>query len=170
MPQYQKAETGSSTPNTVPLASNCDNCPKVNTTFSSTTTNGFSNNADTLVVAIGQLHDLQREVQELQTANKKTVSFYDSTSKLNKTVRIVIIILMMVPIVQALFCAGVVYSLGIEDELPGLLYWVLGGVSIFSIIEMIVGGIKLFLYEKRMDELEKKIDALTNGNTTSRNI
>lgn len=112
------------------------------------------------------MHDLQREVRELQAANKKTSSFYDSTSKLNKTVRTVIIILMIVPVVQLLCCAGVVYSLGIEDELPGLINWILGGVSLLSLGELIVGGVKLFLYEKRMDELEKKIDTLFNANNT----
>ena len=39
---------------------------------------------------------------------------------------------------------------------------ILGSVSILSILELIVGGIKLYLYEKRMDELEKKIDAMSN--------
>lgn len=73
---------------------------------------------------------------------------------------------MIMPIIQLLCCAGVVYSLGIEDELPGLINWVLGGVSLLSLVELIVGGVKLFLYEKRMDELEKKIDALSNSNNT----
>jgi hypothetical protein len=170
MSQYPKTETGSATPNTVPLASNCDNCPRVNATFSSsaTTAAGVSN-TDTLIETIGQVYNLRREVRELQAESKKKESFYDSTTKLNKTVRIVIIVLMIVPIVQLLCCAGAVYYLGIEDELPGLLYWVLGGVSLFSIVEMIVGGLKLFLYEKKMDELEKKIDELTNANTTNSN-
>ena len=164
MPQYQKKKTGTTTQNTVPLASSCDNCPKVNASYSSTT--GGTSNTDTLIGTIGQLHDLQREVRELQAARKKTSSFYDSTSKLNKTVRTVIIILMIVPVVQLLCCAGVVYSLGIEDELPGLINWILGGVSLLSLGELIVGGVKLFLYEKRMDELEKKIDTLFNANNT----
>ena len=59
---------------------------------------------------------------------------------------------MVVPIIQLLCCAGVVYYLGIEDKLPGLIKWILGGVSILSIIELIVGGVKLFLYEKRLDD------------------
>lgn len=58
------------------------------------------------------------------------------------------------------------YSLGIEDELPGLINWILGSVSILSILELIVGGIKLYLYEKKMDELEKKIDAMSNTKDT----
>ena len=58
------------------------------------------------------------------------------------------------------------YSLGIEDELPGLKISILGSVSILSILELIVGGIKLYLYEKKMDELEKKIDAMSNTKDT----
>lgn len=73
---------------------------------------------------------------------------------------------MVIPVIQLLLCAGVVYFLGIEDELPGLINWILGSVSILSILELIVGGIKLYLYEKRMDELEKKIDAMSNTRDT----
>jgi hypothetical protein len=163
MSQYSKAETGSATSSAVPLASNCDNCPRVSTTFSSSTTGGFSN-TDTLIGTIGQLHDLQREVKELQDANKKTLSFYESASKLSNTVRVVVIILMIVPIVQLICCVGVVYFLGIEDKLPGLLRLVLSGVSIFSIIELTVGGFKLYFYETKMDKFEKDLDALTNIN------
>ena len=156
MSEYQRAKTETATQGSIPFVTNCDSCPRVNASYSSTTVG--TSNADTLISTIGQLHDLQREVRELQAASKKTLSFYDSTSKLNKTVQIVIIILMVI----LLLCAGVVYSLGIEDELPGLINWILGSVSILSILELIVGGIKLYLYEKRMDELEKKIDAMSN--------
>ena len=41
------------------------------------------------------------------------------------------------------------YSLEIEDKLLGLIKRILGGLSIFSLVELIVGGIKLFLYEKK---------------------
>lgn len=159
MAQYQKTQSKTATKNSIPLANSCDNCPKVNTS-SSSTANGTSS-TEMLISTIGQLHDLQREVRELQAGNKKTVSFYDSTTKLNKTVRTVVIILMIVPVVQLLCCAGVVYSLGIEDELLGILNWILGGVSLLSLIELIIGGVKLFLYEKRMDEIERKIEALS---------
>lgn len=164
MSQYQRAKTESATQVSIPLVANCDGCPRVNTSYSSTT--GGTSNTDTLIGTIGQLHELQQEVRKLQSESKKTLPFYDSTAKLNKTVRVVVIILMVIPIMQLLFCAGVVYSLGIEDELPGLLNWILGGVSIMSILELIVGGVKLFLYEKRMDELEKKIDAMSNKSDT----
>lgn len=164
MSEYQRAKTETATQGSIPFVTNCDSCPRVNASYSSTTVG--TSNADTLISTIGQLHDLQREVRELQAASKKTLSFYDSTSKLNKTVQIVIIILMVIPVIQLLLCAGVVYFLGIEDELPGLINWILGSVSILSILELIVGGIKLYLYEKRMDELEKKIDAMSNTKDT----
>lgn len=88
-------------------------------------------------------------MRELQAVNKRTLSFYDTTSKLNKTVRTVVIILMIVPIIQLIWCFGAVYSLEIEDKLLGLIKRILGGLSIFSLVELIVGGIKLFLYEKK---------------------
>lgn len=132
MSEYQRAKTETATQGSIPFVTNCDSCPRVNASYSSTTVG--TSNADTLISTIGQLHDLQREVRELQAASKKTLSFYDSTSKLNKTVQIVIIILMVIPVIQLLLCAGVVYSLGIEDELPGLINWILGSVSILSIL------------------------------------
>lgn len=164
MTQYQRTKSETATQGSVPLVANCDNCPRINASSSSTA--GGTSNTDTLIGTIGQLHDLQQEVRELQAASKKTLSFYDSTAKLNKTVRIAIIILMVVPIIQLLCCAGVVYYLGIEDKLPGLIKWILGGVSILSIIELIVGGVKLFLYEMRLDDLEKKIDAISTTRNT----
>lgn len=168
MAQYQKRKTGTATQNTVPLVSSCDNCPKVNTLYSSTA--GGISNTDTLISTIGQLHDLQREVQKLEAESKKTLSFYDSTAKLNKTVRTVIIILMIIPIAQLLCCAGMVYSLGIEDKLPGLINWILGGVSILSLAELVIGGVKLFLYEKRMEAIEKKIDGLYSDTNNAQHI
>lgn len=63
---------------------------------------------------------------------------------------------MVIPVIQLLLCAGVVYSLGIEDELPGLINWILGSVSILSILELIVGGIKLYLYEREWTSLKRK--------------
>lgn len=164
MAQYQKTRSGTATQNTIPLANSCDNCPKVNAS-SSSTANGTSS-TEMLIGTIGQLHDLQREVQELKDENNKTASFYDSTAKLNKTVRIVVILLMIVPVVQLLCCVVVVYSLGIEDKLPDLLNWILGGVGALSFIELFVGGVKLFLYENRMDEIEKKIEALSTTTDT----
>lgn len=161
MAQYQKSETSTATQNAIPIVSSCDGCPKVNTSSSSTP--GFSS-SDMLFSTIGQLHDLQQEVQKLQNASRKTLSFYDSTSKLNNTVRTVVIILMLIPIAQLLLCVAVVYSLGIQDELPGLLSWALSGVGIASIIELSVGGAKLFHFDKRIEAIEKRIDSLSNVN------
>ena len=100
MSEYQRAKTETATQGSIPFVTNCDSCPRVNASYSSTTVG--TSNADTLISTIGKLHDLQREVRELQAASKKTLSFYDSTSKLNKTVRIVIIILMVIPVIQLL--------------------------------------------------------------------
>ena len=142
--------------------STCEGCPKVSAA-SSRSTNATSN-GDVLVATIGQLNELQKEVRELQKENKKKSSFYNSSAKLNNTVRVVVIILLIVPVIQMLCCAGVVYYLGIQDQLPSLINWLLGGVSILSLLELIVGGVKLFLYEKRMDELESKINDLNPRN------
>lgn len=157
MARYSKAESGTATKTNYPLPTACDNCPRINTTSSSTASQFDS---DIVVSTIGQLTELKKQVQKLQEESKKAESFYRSTAKLNNTVRVVVIVLMIIPIIQLILCTGVVYILGIEDKLPGLLKWVLGGVSVLSILELIVGGIKLYLYEKRMDELEKVVDEI----------
>lgn len=164
MTQYSNTETGTTVPTSASFINNCENCPRVNTQSSSTA--GGSPNAEILIGTIGHLHDLQKEVQELQEKSKKTVSFYDSGARLNRTVRVVVIVLMVIPFLQLISCAAVVYLLGIEDELPNLLNWVLGTVSVLSLVELIMGSIKLFLYEKRMDELEEKINSLSTTRNT----
>ena len=158
MARYTKAESTAATKSAFPLPNTCDGCPKVNTSSSSSANN--SSNADVLISTIGQLNDLKKDVQQLQEESKRTASFYQSSTKLNNTVRTVIIILMIVPVLQLIGCTCVVYALGIEDTLPNLLKWTLSGVSILSILELIVGGIKLYLYENRINELEKEIEKL----------
>ena len=54
------------------------------------------------------------------------------------------------------------YSLEIEDKLLGLINRILGGLSILSLVELIVGGIKLFLCKKGWTSL--KIDPSSSAN------
>lgn len=159
MARYQKKGSTTATQSTLTISSTCEGCPKVNATPNSSSI-GNTSGTDMLFSTIGQLSELQKEVKKLKEETQKTASFYRSSTKLNNTVRTVVIILMVVPVIQLLCCTCIVYALGIEEELPNLLKWVLSGVSILSVLELIVGGIKLYLYEKRMDELEKKIDEL----------
>lgn len=159
MARYSKAESGTATKTVFSSPTSCDNCPKINPSSSSSTSNRIFD-SDILVSTIGQLVELKKEVQELQEESKKAESFYNSTTKLNNTVRTVVIVLMIVPVLQLICCTGVIYALGIEEKLSGLLKWALGGISLFSIIELIVGGVKLYWYEKRMDIIEKDIDEL----------
>lgn len=76
-------------------------------------------------------------MHELEATTKETQSFYDSTTKLNKTVQIAVMLLISVPIVQLVFATLMVYYLGIQDDLNGLLHWLLGSISFFSVIELL---------------------------------
>lgn len=66
--------------------------------------------------------------------------------------------------VQLVACTVIVYYLGIQEQLHSLLNWVLSGVSLLSVAEMIVGGIKLYLLEHKVDELKEKVEATQEGN------
>lgn len=65
--------------------------------------------------------------------------------------------LLVIPMLQFISCTAVVYFLGIQDELPSLLTWVLSSVSVLSIVEMIILPIKFFTMENRMNEIERKL-------------
>lgn len=164
MSQHSNTGTGILPLTPTSITGDCINCPRVNP--SSTSTSNNVGDTSILIDAIGQLHDLQKEVKEIQTKQGKLMEFYDSSTKLNKTVRIVIIVLMIIPALQLICCTGVVFYLGIQQKLSDLLNWVLGGVSLLSLVELIVGGVKLFLDEKKIENLEKKVDDLSTSKNT----
>lgn len=103
------------------------------------------------------IQELQKKVESLETANKKTQDFYGSITKLSVTLRKMLLVVMWVPVLQLIACAIVVYFLGKQDQLPSLLNWVLGGVSVFSIFEVVFVPIKLYTLENKIDSLEKRI-------------
>ena len=162
MAHYTKSKSSSTSQPYLPSVNNtCEGCPKVSGTTSSSTNNPST--SEILVTTIGQLNDLQKAVKELQKESNKKSSFYQSSTRLNNTVRRVVVILLIVPILQLLFCIGTVYYLGIQDQLPSLINWILGSVGLLSVVELVIGGVKLFGYDKKIEDLEKKIEDLKAG-------
>ena len=107
---------------------------------------------------IQEVADLKRRINDLERQQGKTKSFYKSVTKLSNLSTIIIGIMLIIPMLQLIGCAAVVYYLGIQDNLSGLLNWVLGGVSLFSLIEMIFIPIKFHFMEAKITSLEEKLN------------
>lgn len=105
---------------------------------------------------------LQKDIIRVEKEQDRTRDFYDGLTSLAKTSKIAIFILMIIPVFQLIACTAVVYYLGIQDQLSGLLTWILGGVSFLSIAEASITAMKYFTLENKVNELEKKIDKLEN--------
>ena len=159
MGQYPENSSSTATNSSFPLTSTCDGCPKLHSPSSSSSAGGI-NTTDMLFTAIGELNNLKKEIEDLKKHDLQSSSFFQSSTNLNKTVRIVVIILMLVPLIQLILCTAVVYYLGIQEEISGLLNWVLGGVTLLSFVEVFLGGSKLYQLNSRMDATEKKIEKL----------
>lgn len=139
---------------------NCSSCPQfVNPKSGS----GHEQQSDVLALVgyLAQLGSMQSEINALKTdleaEKSKSAGFYQSLTKLSNTSRKVIWVLLVIPMLQFISCTAVVYFLGIQDELPSLLTWVLSSVSALSIVEMIILPIKFFTMENRMNEIERKL-------------
>lgn len=158
---YSKTESNATTKPVIILPSSCDSCPKAKVSASSSAATSGTN-PDMLFKTIGELHDLKTEVEKLKEESKKSAAFYQSATALSNTVRKVVFFMMMIPILQLIGCMVVVYFLGIENELPKLLKLVLSGVSVLSLIELAVGGMKIYSYDNEIKELKSRVDNIQN--------
>lgn len=158
MSQYSKQDTETSS-----LINNNENSSSVNSTLNN---NKFSE-VSMLSHTIGELQKLKEEFEKLQKEVEKSKSFYDSATKVNNTVFIVLIVFLLIPVLQLVVCAGVLYFLGIQDNLLEFFKWGLGGIGLLSLVQVVIWGIKVFYHGKRIDDLEKKIENLTSKNIGS---
>lgn len=162
MAQYTKRERSSSS------TSNFKNYPRGNGNFKGSTISqeeSSTGQSDTsinelLITCISKSDKLEKQVDKLEKQQETTRSFYNSLAKFSSTTRIIVIVLMFIPLLQLIACAGIVYYLGIQDKIASLINWILGGVSILSLGEVIIIPVKLFLLDKRMDDFEKRLDKI----------
>lgn len=118
---------------------------------------------ETLKSCLLNIGKLEERVKDLEKKEEQHAEFYRESARLSKTSRISLIVLMIVPVVQLLVCAIIVYSMGLEEKLPNILKWFLGGVSLLSVVEMIMTIIKGNSDKQKFDELEKEIEKLKKG-------
>ena len=157
----RKTNDSSSTPTTPSV---CSACPKAVSSSNETQTPQIDNNdilANIVTQNLMQVETLKTEVEQIKIAQEKQADFYRSGAKLNNVARIAIIILLVIPTLQLIACTAVVYYLGVQEKLNGLLSWVLSGVSLFSIVDIIIVSVKFFSVEKKVDFLENKVDKLS---------
>lgn len=137
-----------------------------NDKFSLTTSspNSTVNQDDSLArIMANQLDETKKfnaQVDELKKEIKKTKDFYKSITQLSKISRIAIIFLLAIPVLQIIACAVIVYYLGIQEQLSSIINWLLGGVSVASILEVITFFYKMFSWDKRLKKLETEKENL----------
>lgn len=105
-----------------------------------------------------QTNELKNKIEKLEKEQRIARDFYDANKKLAKTSRSILILLMCVPCAQLVICAAIVYHLGIQDNISPLLDWVLGGISFFSIAEVIITAIKYTSLENKIEDMQKKLE------------
>lgn len=152
----KKPTDSSSTSPIVPEQHSCSDCSLFANSQSGSVTEALG-----LFGYVAQLSTMQKELNlvkaGLEAQKTKTADFYQSITKLSKTVQKAIWFLLVIPVLQLIGCTVAVFYLGIQENLPSLINWVLGGVSVLSIAEMIMLPIKFMTMENRMNDIERKL-------------
>ncbi len=101
-----------------------------------------------------EVQKFNEQVSELKAEIQKTKDFYKAVTKLSKISYTAIILLLAVPILQLIACTVVTYYLGIQEQLSPIINWILGSLSVASLIEIIMFFVKMYDWEKRLKKLE----------------
>lgn len=138
----------------------CSNCPRIATSESASTPehNRETPLIDLVIKSLVTMDKLQKDIMKVEKEQDRTFGFYKGIEKLTHTSRIAITVLMIIPAFQLIACTAIVYYLGIQERLSGLLTWILGGVSIFSVVEILITALKYTMLESKVSELEKKVE------------
>lgn len=140
----------------------CESCPQYSRPASGTL-NTFDPAAvyvETLKSCLSDIERLENRVRTLEQNDAKREDYFKEAASLAQTSRFAVIALMSVPVLQLLACAVVVYYLGLEEKLPSILNWFIGGVGLFSVIDMIITIIKANSDKQKLDRIEKDIENL----------
>lgn len=166
MAQYTKRDKSSSSTSSFKNYSRGNGNFKGPTIGQEESSTGQSDNSlnELLITCISKSDKLEKQVDKIEKQQETTRNFYNSLAKFSSTTRVIVILLMFIPLLQLIACAGIVYYLGIQEKNSSLINWVLGGVSILSLGEVIIIPVKLFLLDKRMDDFEKRLDKIENDN------
>lgn len=162
MPKIAKDKgTSTATSMGTSFQQNCVGCPRSSSNSTSATEyEAGTSIMDVVTKSLVAMDQLQKDIMRIEREQDKTRDFYKGIAKLTKVSRIAIIALMIVPVLQLIACTATVYYLGIQEELSGLLTWILSSVSILSLIEVGITALKYFALENKIDDFEKRLDNL----------
>lgn len=109
---------------------------------------------------INKINKLSSRIEALEDVHHRQDQLYMEISKTSKVSRISIIILMIVPLIQLIVCWLIIVHYGKQEQLPNLLNYFLGGISILSIIEAALVPIKMYFDKRKNDEFDSRIKQL----------
>ena len=152
------------------IASASSNIAESNATkyfASSIPSNNATNDANIALITLSvnnqnDISDIKKRLDQVEKEQKDDIRLKKSLTKFSKSANIIVWVLLLIPIIQVLACALVVYMLGVQDKLPNVLTVLLSIVSGFSILEIIGFVVKFYKTDSKLEELQDKIDKLEN--------
>lgn len=128
---------------------------------SSNATNNVNNEAITLLFHNqNDISDIKKRLEQIEKEQKDNHKLKKSLTKFSKSANIIVWVVLLIPIIQVLACALIVYILGIQDKLPNTLTVLLTIISGLSVLEIIGFVVKFYKTDSKVDELQDKIDKL----------
>ena len=107
-----------------------------------------------------EISDIKTRLEQIEKEQRANLKLKKSLTKFSKSANIIVWVLLLIPIIQVLACALVVYILGIQDKLPSSLTVLLTIISGLSVLEIIGFVVKFYKTDSKIDELQDKIDKL----------
>lgn len=135
------------------------NCPRISTP-ENTSQAILWNDLESFGHFYSELEKTKKDVTAIRAEQERNKDFIRRMAALAKTSRVAIIVLMVLPVLQLVLCAAIVYCLGIQENLSGLINWIIGGIGALSFLEVLITAVKYFSLENKVNDFEKRLDKL----------
>ena len=131
---------------------------QIGNTQSASTSNSQNHSIYSLLSqSLVELEKLKKEMEVLKDKQDKQDELLNSIQKLSDITHLVVLVLCIIPIIQVVVSGVLIYILGMQDKLNGLLNFTLTCLFGISAVELIGGFLKVYGLNKRIDNLEGKI-------------
>lgn len=137
----------------------CSNCPRISTPENTSQAPTW-NDLESFGHFYSELEKTKKDVTAIRAEQERNKDFIRRMAALAKTSRVAIIVLMVLPVLQLVLCAAIVYYLGIQENLSGLINWIIGGIGALSFLEVLITAVKYFSLENKVNDFEKRLDKL----------
>ena len=125
----------------------CSNCPRISTP-ENTSQAILWNDLESFGHFYSELEKTKKDVTAIRAEQERNKDFIRR------------IVLMVLPVLQLVLCAAIVYCLGIQENLSGLINWIIGGIGALSFLEVLITAVKYFSLENKVNDFEKRLDKL----------